>query len=311
MATISPLNHILRLNRIDHVLDYIKDHIAEPLSVERLAQESCWSRWQLQRVFLTETGLTVAQYVRHLRLSMAAELLLTTAERHLDISFNCGFESEISFSRSFKKFFSCSPGQYRKNGQHTGLLMPITRQSQASPAFDALSKLIKIRIETKPCFDFLGLNCEINGIFSVSPDFGEKIPLVWQQLKAVIQDNLVDTKEYFGIVDLVQADPHANNIPYWAGFESRFAPQVSGLKKIHIPAQLYAVIDYTGSIDGLPKVLEWFISHWLPNSNYSCIESFELEYYGPDFDLHSDHAQMEYWLPVVHTPLRVKSILTT
>ena len=52
--------------RIERVLDYIHAHLDQPLSLEQLAEQSCWSRWQLQRVFLHETGQTVAHYVREL-----------------------------------------------------------------------------------------------------------------------------------------------------------------------------------------------------------------------------------------------------
>lgn len=52
--------------RIERVLDYIHGHLDQPLSLEQLAEQSCWSRWQLQRVFLHETGLTAAHYVREL-----------------------------------------------------------------------------------------------------------------------------------------------------------------------------------------------------------------------------------------------------
>ena len=75
-----------RLTRIEAVLDYIHCHLDESLSVVNLAEKSCWSRWQLQRIFGEETGLTVAQYVRELRLSQAAEKLLSTNQRHLDIA---------------------------------------------------------------------------------------------------------------------------------------------------------------------------------------------------------------------------------
>jgi len=106
--------------RIERILDYIHTNIDSPLSVEYLAKKSCWSRWQLQRIFLQETNQTVAQYVREIKLSRAAEQLLSNSNRIMDIALNCGFNSEISFNRSFKQLFQCSPRAYRKRGQHIG-----------------------------------------------------------------------------------------------------------------------------------------------------------------------------------------------
>ena len=298
MANLHSPTTSLRLNRIDRVLDYIQAHISESLSVNELAEHSCWSRWQLQRVFLAETDLTVAQYVRQLRLSIAADRLLTSTSRQIDIAISCGFESEISFSRSFKQFFSCSPSQYRKKGQRTGLLLPIGKQHQTKPALDVFSQLIKVRVETKPAFELAGLSCKINGIFSASPNFNIKVPKLWQQLTAVISQREVLTQERFGVIAVSQAEVYTDNMPYWAGIVRNAVPDVTGLEVIQIPAQQYAVIECVGPITDLPKILDWFICHWLPDSDYACLEGFDLEYYGPDFDFHSDKTQMEYWLPV-------------
>lgn len=94
-----------QLNRIEKVLDYIHNNLSVPITVSDLAEKSCWSRWQFQRVFSQATGLSVAQYIRELRLSVAAESLISTKNRHLDIALESGFDSEISFSLSNIGFF--------------------------------------------------------------------------------------------------------------------------------------------------------------------------------------------------------------
>jgi AraC family transcriptional regulator len=107
--------------RIASVLQYIDLNLHKSLDVNLLAEVSGWSRWQLQRVFSAHTGLNVAQYVRQLRLAIAAWKLLHTNERQLDIALFCGFDSEVSFSRSFKQHFGCPPRDYRQLGQLTGI----------------------------------------------------------------------------------------------------------------------------------------------------------------------------------------------
>jgi len=107
--------------RIFLLLGYIDKNLHRPLDVNLLAEISGWSRWQLQRVFSAHTGLSVAQYVRQLRLAIAAWKLLNTSDRQLDIALLCGFDSEVSFSRSFKQHFGCPPRDYRKIGELTGI----------------------------------------------------------------------------------------------------------------------------------------------------------------------------------------------
>ena len=107
--------------RIVLILQYIDENLQKPLDVKSLAEISGWSRWQLQRVFSAHTGLSIAQYVRQLRLAIAAWKLLNSDDRQLDIALFCGFDSEVSFSRSFKQHFGHPPRDYRQLGSLTGI----------------------------------------------------------------------------------------------------------------------------------------------------------------------------------------------
>ena len=66
----------------------------------------------------------MAHYVRELKLSQAAEALLSGRQRVLDLALCYGFGSEVSFSRAFKQQFGCSPLAYRKRGLRLGLRTP-------------------------------------------------------------------------------------------------------------------------------------------------------------------------------------------
>nr|WP_322524463.1 GyrI-like domain-containing protein [Vibrio alginolyticus] len=53
-----------------------------------------------------------------------------------------------------------------------------------------------------------------------------------------------------------------------------------------------------GKASELASTLEWFILHWLPYSNYHAIDGYELELYPEGYDVDSEQAQMQYWIPV-------------
>lgn len=113
--------------------------------------------------FTAKTGVNVAQYIRELKLSRAAESLLDSpSERVIDIALSFGFNSEISFSRSFKQFFGCSPREYRKRGIRSGLRQPITSISfsssdvEHSPSTPSHLSFTQIRIEYKAAFSVAG-----------------------------------------------------------------------------------------------------------------------------------------------------------
>ncbi|PSW19848.1 AraC family transcriptional regulator [Photobacterium sanctipauli] len=290
-------NH--QLTRIERVLDYIHTHIDQPLSVELLAEKSCWSRWQLQRVFLSETNQTVAHYVRELKLSLAAEQLLTSKERIVDIALNCGFNSEVSFTRAFKQLFTCSPSAYRKRGQRIGLKTPLQATMPVHEAHEIKKRLLQIRVERRSDFYLHGASGEIQGLYANEPNYTDVVPSIWQQLNQLTGKKAPFDVPAYGVIDTHDID-EGKPAPYWAGFEvtEQAAANLNPAHILHVPAQEYAVIPYTGAITNLDRTLEWFLSAWLPQSNYRGIEGFELEIYQPTFDINSEEATMEYWIPI-------------
>lgn len=283
------------LTRIEKVLDYIHDNLDEPINVESLAEKSCWSRWQFQRVFGTATGLTVAQYVRELRLSKAAELLLNTSEKHIDIAITCGFESEISFSRAFKQMFKCSPREYRQRGKRIGLRTPL-KYSTPKRAWIAPTAFTQIRIETRPAFNLMGHSDWIYGPFSKAPNFIEQVPKVWQGFveKHPSHVNQLIQKP-IGVIDTRERADRPDELLYWAGYPVENSQHAHTL---HIPEQEYAVIPVHGEVSALESAVEWFFFHWLPESNYCNVPGFELEVYSPNYKPDCKNSYMEFWLPI-------------
>lgn len=296
-------------HRIQRSLNHIHDHLDQTLTVEALAAQSCWSRWQFQRVFNHFTGLSVAQYIRELRLSRAAELLLISKKKQLDIALECGFESEISFSRSFRQMFTCTPGQYRKRGKRTGLKTPLVTPHSPSSDFslppELANKLMQIRVESQAEFQVQGLTGRIQGIFSEQPDFAAKVPEIWRNLSACLlnQAELQDvvfsehSVQGIGVLDTSGLDEGDTGINYWACVSST-GGEVPALQQLTIPAQEYAVIPFSGPAHLLDDTLEWFICHWLPESGYSGLNRFDLEMYPADFVADGHYLEMEYWIPV-------------
>lgn len=290
-------------NRISKVLSFIHSNLDEPLSLEEIAEQSCWSRWQLQRVFQSETGLTVANYVRELKLSAAAELLLDSNQRVIDVALSKGFGSEIAFSRAFKHYFGLSPRAYRNKAQRLGLKKPI-EVSEVNGA--DTQTFVEVRVDTKPAFIVKGMNGEIKGLFSLAPDFAYVVPKLWQQLETVANGIRKPQDRFLGVVDVTQAAFDGSHIFYWAGValsSDQPMPELPSvvsdqLDILNVPEQTYAAVKHKGPIELLPKTLEWFILHWLPTSGYRGIDGYELEIYPDNYQASSPLAEMEYWVPI-------------
>lgn len=288
----------INFNRIEMVLDYIEKHLSEPLSVEYLASQGCWSRWQFQRVFGNATGLSVAQYVRELRLSKAAERLVNSADRHIDIALHCGFGSEISFSRAFNQMFGCTPGEYRKKGIYSGVRTPIKVTKRIHQIYDFDPRFLQIRIETKPAFQVTGVNDSINGLLSDNPDFISKVPQIWYHLKQTANVETTENFSAIGVIDTSQVQNWNDSLTYWAGTELSAELESLPFPALDIPEQKYAVVPHRGAIGELHKTLNWVLHCWLPDSDFHGINGYELEVYGKNYDPFSPDAYMEYWFPI-------------
>ena len=100
--------------RVELAVQFIEDNIETPLQVGEVASYCYISEKQLNRLFLRETGATVAVYIRMERIKKIEELLTDTTLSLSDISERFGFPSEHGFNLFFKKYNGMPPGEYRK-----------------------------------------------------------------------------------------------------------------------------------------------------------------------------------------------------
>ncbi|QGH59800.1 helix-turn-helix domain-containing protein [Serratia proteamaculans] len=103
-----------RVNIIHDLLDWIENHLDQPLLLDNVAAKSGYSKWHLQRMFRSTTGHALGSYIRERRLSQAAQALRSSPRPILDIALQFHFDSQPSFSRAFKKQFGKTPAVYRR-----------------------------------------------------------------------------------------------------------------------------------------------------------------------------------------------------
>ncbi|MFC6232608.1 AraC family transcriptional regulator [Paenibacillus allorhizosphaerae] len=95
------------------MIDYMKQHLGEPVGIPEIADSIGISSSLASQVFKQETGETIYNYLTQLRMDRAAELLLKTDSRISDIAVMVGYQHENSFIRIFRKYKDITPGKYR------------------------------------------------------------------------------------------------------------------------------------------------------------------------------------------------------
>lgn len=107
------------IEKLQKAINYVEENIKEDLKLEKISAQCYFSIPHFYRLFQIFTGYSIMDYVRKRRLSLAAQELLTTDKRLIDISFDYRFESQEAFIRAFKRMFGITPGEYRKT--HIGI----------------------------------------------------------------------------------------------------------------------------------------------------------------------------------------------
>ena len=92
----------------------LESRIEEPLRVPALCRELGVSQRHLERLFRRDTGCTIVQFSKLLRLQYARVLLTSTDLSIREVSASCGFESMSYFSLCFLKTFGKKPSRYRQ-----------------------------------------------------------------------------------------------------------------------------------------------------------------------------------------------------
>lgn len=103
----------MRGSFFDILLLWIKKNISKPISVRDLAILANMSERNLTRKFKTETGSTPMKTVEKVRMEYAFSLLQDASLPIKEIASKCGYESDLSFRKRFKKFFGEYPAQCR------------------------------------------------------------------------------------------------------------------------------------------------------------------------------------------------------
>jgi AraC-like DNA-binding protein len=102
----------LAQERVEQVIFLLKQNLASPPSLEELGKKIGCSHFYLSRIFSAQTGHTITQHLRQLRMERAAELLKTGKFNVTEVSLEVGYNSLSHFSAAFHETFGCCPGLY-------------------------------------------------------------------------------------------------------------------------------------------------------------------------------------------------------
>jgi len=138
------------LNRMTEVVEYIEEHIAEDIDLAQIAKIVCCGVYQFGRIFSYVVGVSLAEYIRNRRLSLAAPELRSGA-KVIDTALKYGYNSPEAFARAFREMHGISPKEACAKGVTLKMYPRIAFQIQIKGAVE-----MEYRIEEKAAIKCVG-----------------------------------------------------------------------------------------------------------------------------------------------------------
>ena len=114
------------LKQLNAAIEYIEAHLCEELDLDIAAKIAGVTADSFIRFFSYITGMTLTEYVRRRRLTLAAHDLQHGKGPIIDIAMKYGYESAVAFSRAFAKQHGITPSVYRKSGGSLKVYPPVS-----------------------------------------------------------------------------------------------------------------------------------------------------------------------------------------
>lgn len=99
---------------VSKCIDYIYDNLHDKIALEDLADAACVSSSYISKLFHSEVGITIAQYIQKKRVEAAKNLLVFSEYSVSDISNYLQFSTESYFISVFRKITGVTPKKYRE-----------------------------------------------------------------------------------------------------------------------------------------------------------------------------------------------------
>jgi AraC family transcriptional regulator len=253
--------------RINNVCQYISQHLDDELSVEKLSQVACFSKFHFHRLFTEYTGITVSKFILMSRLKQASYQLVYQKELAIiDIALQANFENPESFSRAFKKAFAQTPSQFRQKPQwqtwHQKMLL--TKKIDRDPTMTkTLIKALNVEIvyfnETKVAvLAHRGSPTLLNHSISRF--------IEWRKSTGL---SPVDKANTYGVAYDDPATTNADDFRFdiCGEVKNTIAENSQGVVNKVIPAGRCAKIRHLGSHDKMDEKIRTLYTQWLSKSS--------------------------------------------
>lgn len=279
---------------IENTVSYIEKNLEKPLSISEIAHQSGYSEYYFQHLFSAVCKVSVGEYIRCRKMTLAADDLLNSSIKIIDAAYKYGYETPESFTKAFNRYHGISPSKLRQQGQS------IKKFSRIYPAANMENKLeLNVELKKLPAFHLTGINAQFPLTESI---FRDDIPNFWNQCQ---KDNTIHSlflssnsnQPFKGIAACCMDAGNDSMMNYMIGVSHHgIKQQYTAL--LTIPELKWLTFKGTGR---LPQVIQqaWhqIYTDFFPVSEFIPYGTYDLEIY-PTYEMNTASYSFEIWVPV-------------
>lgn len=276
------------IEQLNLALNYMEEHITSEIDYEQMAKIACCSTHHFQRMFVYMAGISLSEYVRRRRMSLAAVDLQCSDQKIIDIALKYGYHSPTAFNRAFQSVHGIAPSLAKKDGISIKAYPPIS--------FKIIVKGVEemnYRIEEKDTFRIIGISQPLEK--EIEKNFSS-VPQMWQKASTdgtILKLSNMMNQQPMGLLGVSVCNDQ-EEWKYFIGVSSSL-PIDETLSEYDIPESTWAIFTGSGTNQSIQSLEQRIITEWLPTSGYEYADAPDIEVYlNPD----PNNAQYEVWIPV-------------
>lgn len=284
------------LRNMNEALSYIEEHLREEIDYSEAAKVAFCSEYHFKRMFSFLSGISLSEYVRRRRCTLAARDLREGDWRIVDLAVKYGYTSADSFSRAFYAVHGILPSAAKNKDAQVKAFPRMTFQLSIQGV-----KEMNYRMVEKEAFSLIGLKKRVPIVFEgVNPEIAKMTELLTPEVAAQLEA-LSDT-EPSGIISASTNFSEGRmeeqgELDHHIGVASS-AKASADFDVLPIEAHTWAVFEAVGPFpETLQNVWGRIYSEWFPSSGYESVEGPEL-LWNEGGDTGKPEYRSEIWIPV-------------
>ncbi|WP_259416402.1 AraC family transcriptional regulator [Bacillus toyonensis] len=285
------------LKNMNAAMHYIEDNLTNEIDFKEVARLALCSEYHFKRMFSFLAGISLSDYIRCRRLTLAAFELKSSNVKVIDVAIKYGYNSPDSFARAFQNLHGITPSEARSTSHSLKAYSPMTFQLSIQGGTK-----MNYRIEEKDSFRIIGITKRVPIVFN---GVNEEIASMWKSLnpQSIQTLKMLSNVEPNGIISASTNFSEGRmeekgELDHYIGVATtKDCPEQ--FAQLEVAASTWAIFEAVGPFpDALQTVWGRIYSEWFPSSNYELAGGPEI-LWNESKEISSPNFRSEIWIPVL------------